>query len=232
MFAPPARSMQMNGILPAPWTAKPQACFSASRSGESCACAARGLAKRPNSVGAMTVAVPATKPCATNWRRVTGRGWSGWRYGPPTLGSPRRDFLFIVASSSLQQRAGAADHGRAGRLHHDFRAIRGATTAAGRETAHQRVDFGGDLRGVRLRGEPRADRARPERPRDLGALGRGVERSRRGRDEVEPREVSRAAAHVVHELVAILDRELCGANLMRGQEALDVLDRGQLLAHS
>ena len=74
MLAPPARSMQMNGILPAPCTANPQLAFSVSRSGDSAACAARGFANRPNSVGAITVAAPATKPCATNWRRVTGRG--------------------------------------------------------------------------------------------------------------------------------------------------------------
>ena len=52
MFAPPARSMQMNGILPAPCTAMPQLAFSASRSGDRAAIAARGLANRLNTVGA------------------------------------------------------------------------------------------------------------------------------------------------------------------------------------
>ena len=64
----------MNGILPAPCTAMPQACFSASRSGDSAACAARGLANKPKIVGAMTVAAPLMKPCEMNCRRVTGRG--------------------------------------------------------------------------------------------------------------------------------------------------------------
>ncbi len=74
MLAPPARSMQMNGIFPAPCTAMPQLCLSASRSGDSAAWAARGLANRPNTVGANTLAAPATKPWDTNCRRVTGRG--------------------------------------------------------------------------------------------------------------------------------------------------------------
>jgi hypothetical protein len=73
--------MQMNGILPAPCTAMPQLCLSASRSGDSAAWAARGLANRPKMDGASTVAAPDTKPWATNWRRVTGRGWSGWYSG-------------------------------------------------------------------------------------------------------------------------------------------------------
>ena len=66
MLAPPARSMQMNGILPAPCTAMPQLCLSASRSGDSAASAARGFANRPKIDGAMTVAAPLMKPCATN----------------------------------------------------------------------------------------------------------------------------------------------------------------------
>jgi hypothetical protein len=71
--------MQMNGILAAPCTAMPQLCFSASRSGESAASAARGFANMPKMDGASTVAAPDRKPCATNWRRVTGLGWSGCR---------------------------------------------------------------------------------------------------------------------------------------------------------
>ena len=75
MLAPPARSMQMNGILPAPCKAMPQDCFSATRSGDNAASAARGFANRPKMDGAMTVAAPLMKPWETNWRRVTGRGW-------------------------------------------------------------------------------------------------------------------------------------------------------------
>ena len=146
MLAPPERSKQMNGILPAPARAIPQLALSASRSGASAAWAARGLANRLNTVGANTLAAPATKPWDTNCRRVTGRGWSGWRTGASGCRAPRRDFLFIVASTSLQQRAGAADHGRAGRLDDDFRAVRGACTAAGREPHDQRVHFGLDFR--------------------------------------------------------------------------------------
>ena len=56
----------MNGILPAPCTAMPQLALSASRSGDSAACAARGLANRLNTVGANTLAAPATKPWDTN----------------------------------------------------------------------------------------------------------------------------------------------------------------------
>src|SRR6185295_4548293 len=219
MLAPPARSMQMNGILPAPCTARPQLALSASRSGDSAACAARGFANRPNSVGAITVAAPATNPWATNCRRVTGRGWSGWRYGTPMLAAPRRDFLFIVASTSLQQRAGAANDSRAGSLDHDFRAVRGAAAAAGGQPADQRIHFGRNLRGGRLRRESRADGAGHQRARDLGELGWRIEGSGRRRAEVEPREVRAAQRAIVHQLVAVLDRELRCADLVRGQEA-------------
>ena len=73
MFAPPARSMQMKGILPAPSTSMPQLVRSASRSGDSAAAASRGFANRPNTVGAITVPTPAAKPWARKSRRVTGR---------------------------------------------------------------------------------------------------------------------------------------------------------------
>ncbi len=78
MLAPPARSMQMNGILPAPCTSMPQVVFNASMSGDNAAMADRGLANRLKIPGAAIVASPVPKPCDRKSRRVTGRLCASW----------------------------------------------------------------------------------------------------------------------------------------------------------
>ena len=50
-----------------------------------------------------------------------------------------------------------------------------------------------------------------------------------GAPKLKPGKYARAQRVVVHQLVAVLDRELRDADLVRGQEALDVLDGRQLL---
>ena len=181
----------------------------------------------------MTLAAPATKPWETNCRRVTGRGWSGWCSGASGWRAPRRDFLFIVASSSLQQRAGAADDGRAGRLDHDFRAVRGAAAAAGREPADQGVDFGRDFRGASAASAMPVPTARAVSGPVTWARSAGVSKAvAAASPKLKPGKYVARRPRVVHELVAVLDRELRGTDLVRGQEALDVLDRRQLLAYA
>ena len=63
MFAPPARSRHMNGIMPAP-----------ARSTQPAACAfAVDARSSESSVGAMTMPTPEMNPWARKSRRVTGR---------------------------------------------------------------------------------------------------------------------------------------------------------------
>ena len=186
----------MNGILPAPCTAMPQLALSASRSGDSARLRRARVReqaeqrRRDHRGGARDEAL------RDELRRVTGRGWSGWRQRRRRDGGCAAAAIFSssLQAPSLQQRAGAAEDRRTGAL----------TTTSVRSAAQlppQAVSLPISASTSVATSAASAAVVRPvptarvdQRARDLGALGRRVERGGRRRAEVEAREVRGAHA--------------------------------------
>src|ERR1700722_7635827 len=99
MLPPPARSKQMNGILPAP-VEMLHGPNKELMSPASVARAVRGAASIVRSEGPITVAEHVMKLCAKNSRRVRGRECSWRRSG--SCNPKALDFLLIIKTSSIR----------------------------------------------------------------------------------------------------------------------------------
>src|ERR1700733_12633908 len=149
-FAPPARSKQMKGILPAPLVAMPQAvCKSCTSWASVAARADRGSVNAATSAEEpISTAEPDRNPVAMKSRRVTGRGWlPSWRMSSWSLWL-RGSFLRMIIRSPdvlgaalLPQCRSAAQQRCTGGLGYNSRTVGGRGIRAGSQRSDERIQL-------------------------------------------------------------------------------------------
>src|SRR5688572_27593748 len=178
-------------------------------------------------------------------RRVSGRLWFSCRCGASGWRSLRLTLMSMVVTSnakreSLNQHRGAADDGRADSLGDVLRSIRVVVLAGG-----ESIEQAGACRIARMTvnqlAELRASRSLVGLMRELDDAKRAIqerieqrvlvgERGCRCNVEDEARERRSAQRRILHERVAVLDRERGDRGLMRRNVCVDCRDSRQRLA--